>query len=483
MAKKKSRKGKSSRSGKSRTPIDGHIRKGSELLPPATQLHNLTNSPWLHHRLPEMIWASLILVSRERDIALAQFRQFLNFIIEHDGKEDLSDITLTGISRLTPELREELLTFLVQQPGNAQALGALRFFESLPCRDTWDRLLPKIEPDLDLLMNAVGKTIWHQSQESTDCRWVRLMAMVVTGKWKIPSEAAEEWLGYPNVGDQEMVRPFIRAAEIAINAIFQPDLTWPNAFWNEAWRKTPCIALIEDFEMPSFDEAVTRQRIREIVEHLKVHWYETHTTTEIDARHDAVFGMAFYSLRILDELLGIGIGTSILARLALRTILEIRINMRYLLSKNDMGLWQKWREYGAGQAKLNALKFNEGLEPPKYIDIESIEQIATEDQWEEFLKIELASWSGLDLRRMSERVGLKNAYDQYYSWTSGYAHGMWGPIRESCYETCGNPLHRLHRYPSRNYLQDVVDDAAVLIDEILNDLDKAFPKFSDRILI
>jgi hypothetical protein len=84
---------------------------------------------------------------------------------------------------------------------------------------------------------------------------------------------------------------------------------------------------------------------------------------------------------------------------------------------------------------------------------------------------------------MSERVGLKNAYDQYYSWTSGYAHGMWGPIRESCYETCGNPLHRLHRYPSRNYLQDVVDDAAVLIDEILNDLDKAFPKFSDRILI
>jgi hypothetical protein len=79
--------------------------------------------------------------------------------------------------------------------------------------------------------------------------------------------------------------------------------------------------------------------------------------------------------------------------------------------------------FGAGQAKLNALRFDDVLEPPKYIDVDNIERIAGEDIWEEFLTINIGSWSGLDLRRLSEKSGLKDTYDKYYSWTSGYVHG------------------------------------------------------------
>lgn len=217
-------------------------------------------------------------------------------------------------------------------------------------------------------------------------------------------------------------------------------------------------------------------------EHLKSHWESTHTTTAINAAHDGVFGMAFYSLRLLEELLGLGVGNTILGRLGLRTILEVRINLRYLLHKNDEDLWKKWRTYGAGQAKLNALKFDDNIDPPKHIDIESIEQIASEDIWEELLTINLAGWSGSDLRKLSEQSNLKDTYDQNYSWTSGYAHGMWGPVRESTFSTCANPLHRLHRYPKRKWLPDTVDDAVILIDEILADVDHAFPGFSHRLI-
>ena len=72
-----------------------------------------------------------------------------------------------------------------------------------------------------------------------------------------------------------------------------------------------------------------------------------------------------------------------------------------------------------------------------------------------------------------------SAIDQ---WTSGYSYGMWGPIRESCYQTCGNPLHRLHRYPERQILQDTVDDAAILVDEIIQHLDETYPTFEWRLL-
>ena len=150
--------------------------------------------------------------------------------------------------------------------------------------------------------------------------------------------------------------------------------------------------------------------------------------------------------------------------------------------KNSEKLWKNWRDYGAGQAKLNELKFDYNLDPPKYIDINSIEQIAGEDMWEEYLSINIASWSGFDLRRLSEKTNLKEQYDTHYSWTSGYAHGMWGSIRESSFQICGNPLHRLHRYPEMRTLKDTVFEAGIIIDEILNDLDTEYPSFPPRFI-
>lgn len=474
---------KKSNSEKNRTPISGHTRTGSSLIPPLLSIEGMKPTSWMDNRLPEMIWASLILSSSERNYALAQLRRFLDFVGKHSDREKLADITLTGISVLETPLREELISFLIEPPSTGEALATLRLFESLPALDSWNQLLPDVEPDVGLLMDAVGSTLWHQSQQATDCRWVRLMARVLSEKWHIPPEIAEEWLGYPEVGDQRKVRPSIRAAEISLDEYGSPDLTWPRAFWEEGWRNTPCFGRAgSNPTIPNMDATITRQRIHEIVELLGAHWENTHSSASTDAKHDAVFGMAFYSLRVLDELMGIAIGSSIIGRLALRTILEVRIDLHYMTGEDDDQLWKKWRQYGAGQGKLNALKFDDKPDIPTHIDIESIERIASEDIWEEFLPVELASWSNSNLRQLSEISGLKETYDRHYSWTSGYAHGMWGPIRESCYETCMNPLHRLHRFPSRQILTDVVDDAAILVDEILDDLNAAYPSFIERLI-
>jgi len=469
------------KSGKNRTPLSGHTIVGKELVPPFAKMEKIVPTSWTNDRLPEMVWAALIRIFLDQDHALGLFRRYLNFIGKHEKASSLYNATLTGFSKLDETLREEVIRFLTQPPEAAQALATLRLFKTLPARSTWDKFLPQIAPDPELLMEAVGATLWHQSQEATDCRWTKVMAQVVAGKFHVPGEIVTQWLGYPNEGDQRSVRPSIRAAEMAENPLEPRDLTWPKAFWQEAWENTPCLELAPARSIVLPDTIVTRPRIQKAVELLGSHWNQTHSTTAVDAKHDGVFGMSFYALRILEEMLGIGVESSVLGRLGLRTILEVHINLRVLLGNDDDALWQKWRTYGAAQAKLNALKFDETVDPPRYIDVESIERIAGEDLWEEFLKINLASWSGTDLRRMSEQSGLKGTYDKFYSWTSGYAHGMWGPIRESCYQTCGNPLHRLHRYPSRNVLQDTLDDAAELVDEILGDLDKAYPEFPHRL--
>ena len=394
----------------------------------------------------------------------------------------MHDLTLTGISKLDEKLRTELIGFIVEPPGVAHALSPLRLLDGLPSKEDWHRHLPLIEPSVDHLMGAVGKVLWHQSQGSTDCRWVRLMVKIFAGKMLFDSKLADlvhRLFEYPN--EYSQVESRVRAAEISLNSSDPPDLTWPRAFWHELWVKTPCIRAGQRYKQPSFDEVVTYQDISELRNHLEIHWKNTHSTTAIDPKHDAVFGMAFYCLRILDEMMGIGIGIGVLGRLGLRTILEVRINLNYLLINDNPDLWEKWRDYGAGQAKLNALKFDDSVDPPKYIDIESIERIASEDMWEEFRTVNLASWSGLDLRKISEQSGLKYTYDQHYSWTSGYSHGMWGAVRESCYQMCENPLHRLHRYPARQSLQDTVDDVVMLIDEIIQHIDDTYPTFKWRL--
>ena len=480
-------KRKTSRSGRNRTPISGHKRVKGQLITPfnASEVgKTLQNSSWVDSRLPEMLWAALIIHSLGRDEGLDRFRSILTFVADHERKEELSDLTLTGISEMEAELRDEIIAFIITLPDTRDALSSLTLFHALPAKDDWDRHLSLSTPDHSVLMGAVGSALWHQSQEATDCRWLRLMAVMFAGKMifaphlkKLP----DMFIKYPDGYDENEVRPRIRAAEIGLDSSQPPERTWPNAFWQESWERTDCLQAVQRYSQTSYGEVVTRQAIYELRENLQEHWLLTHSSTATDQKHDAVFGMAFFALRTLEEMLGLGIGTSVLGRLGLRTILEVRINLKYLLTEKDPEIWQRWRRYGAGQAKLNALRFDEYLEPPDYIDLDTIESIASEDIWEELLDVNLSSWSGLDLRKISERSGLKDTYDKHYSWTSGYAHGMWGSVRESCFQVCANPLHRLHRYPEKFSLQDTVEDAGRLVDDIIEDLDLVYPSFKMRL--
>ena len=472
-----------SKSSKSRTPLSSHKPVGKQLLPGFAQIRdNVTFCSWSNERLPEMLWAAIIRVINGQDYAISEFNRVIEFVAKHKQKEKLSDLTISGIAKLDEDIRNEFLKQLITNPITASALTVLTLFENLPARESWLKYLPNTNPNIDILMKAVGMWLPPQSQAATDCRWLKLMLTIASGKMQLSKEKKEDLLKYPE-GDLKKIRPFIRASEMVQNPIVRHDLTWSNSFWDKAWINTPCLSLKTDNTEQVTDAICTNEEVVNLREKLKEHWVNTHSTTAINAKHDGAFGITFYVLTILEELLVTGINTGILGRLGLRTIFECHINFKYLLLKDNEELWHTWRTYGAGQAKLNALRFDELTEPPKFINTETIEMIAGEDLWEEFININLGSWSNLDLRKMSNKAGVKPSYDQYYSWTSGYSHGTWGAIRETCFESCGNPVHRLHRYPNQNLLPDTLHDACTLINEILEDLDRSYPDFKVRLLM
>ena len=483
MPKSKTRKLKKN---PNRSSIAAHHQTGKKLVPPLPHHMGeiLAFSSWMNSRLPDMLWVALILASAERNEAFLEFQRIFDFVSGHQRKSELEQLTISGISGLEAPLRQEVIGVITANPRTAQALATLKLFDSLPSKDDWEETLSCFEPSVPLLMAAVGNTLFHQSPASTDCRWFRIMNIAAAGRFSINRNLVdyiETLTNYPNLepGAPEGAR--IRASEIGLTSHMVTESEWPSAFWQEAWEKTPCLELGTPNKV-QVQSSTTRQQVNQLNQSLKQHWAQTHSTTAIDAKHDAVFGMALYALQILAEMMAVGISNGILSRLGIRTILEVRINLKYLIDDNSGKLWQKWRQFGAGQAKLSSLKLDDLAEPPEYVDLQGLEHIASEDLWEELLTIDVGNWANGDLRKMSQQAQLKGTYDEHYPWTSTYAHGMWGAIRETSYHTCGNPLHRLHRYLENQPLQDCLYNATLLVDAILEHVDNQYPPFPHRLL-
>jgi len=485
MAKKKARKQKKLAEFSS---LAKHTRKGSILVPPMLSIPNVHFRSWINDTLPEMIWAALLLTNDDmsRDQALDVFRQVGGFIARTSENGILPEITITGLASFPRETLLQLLISIAAKENHRKALLPLLMFDSLPAKDIWARALSSADDSIswEPLAHAVAKTLDHQSQDATDCRWVRVYCMMLGGKLKLPTEElVNEIYHYPNFGDMRKVRPSIRACEMSFGMLSESRHTWPAEFWKECYAKTPCIPLnVKPDYKYKIDSKDLIDRFADIYVKLANHLVNTSDRTDINPRHDTIFGTALFTVLLLRELLKTDNRISISGRLALRTVVECYITLSYLVKKDDEELWKSYRVFGSGQAKLSWLKYQDMEIVPGFVDLDMLKHLANEDMWLEYVQINLGHWERSNLRKMSEDCGLKEVYDKYYSWSSTYTHGHWGAIRETIFDTCGNPLHRLHRIPSAKAPNhpDVVPDVVQLIDWILDLVSMCFPEFKDR---
>jgi hypothetical protein len=207
----------------------------------------------------------------------------------------------------------------------------------------------------------------------------------------------------------------------------------------------------------------------------------TDNSTGIEARHDSIFGIGFYALRLLDEVVVTNLSRGAIGRMVLRTFVECFITLSYLIKKNDPKIWEDFRDYGIGQMKLSYLKARDSKDKPSFVDEEFLKQIINEDRWEEFSEIKVGQWE--NVREMSVEADCKEIYDAYYDWTSTFSHGNWGAIRESSFARCANPLHRFHLIPSVEVyaLPGVLEDVVNITNRILDLIKSQNPEFDCRV--
>lgn len=485
---------------KNESTLKQHKQNKKELNPPfLAHGLNMKTSSWFNERLPEMLWAVLIIGNTGRENALSFFRYVAKYVEKNNA---CSDVTITGISELEETTKKSFINHICSFSKEVkEILSGLLLFPELPSIENWKECLdsPNSKEDWSKLADSVAKTFWHQSQEATDCRWVKILCEIVGGKMKFTRTMEETLKGileYPNYRDMTKVRPSIRAMEIGPRSDSQTESIWGKYFWKYCFDNTGC--------MP--EEAVNKkiqnrqEKLTEEMEETRKHYFDdtvrirnelidyfftTSQVSAIDSRHEGAFGLALYGLSLYIETIFYRTSLSITGRLGLRALVEIYITFSYLLKKetSEPKTWDDYRSYGIGQIKLIYLKLQELKNNPSCTNLEEMDHIANEDKWVEFVPINLGHWDSANLRKMSEDVGLKDLYDKFYNYNSGFMHGNWGAVRESVYQKCINPLHRYHRVPTYDLplMPSTTDDAREIMNNILDCLSKAYPKFEHKL--
>lgn len=91
------------RRSKNRSTIADHKRQGSTLTPPLATLPKLQPSSWRDERLPEMLWAALLVAHLPRPVMLTTFRRVADYVHSVQDRVPMHDVTLTGLSLVSQE--------------------------------------------------------------------------------------------------------------------------------------------------------------------------------------------------------------------------------------------------------------------------------------------------------------------------------------------------------------------------------------------
>ena len=437
----------------------------------------------------------------EQSDCLTLFRQVVINAKEHLPNAKDTFLTHSALSALSNDDFNIWSKPIMNNEKAKELLRTLLLFDCLPDRSHWQRHLeaPKSDIHSKYVMHGLSRCMDHQSQESTDIRWLKSMYFIIACQRAVFPQGfdIDEFRLYPDYGDQRAVRPTIRAFEMGLRSNVDDDglpmeippeikskvpRPWHDEFWKEGFNKTECMPLPQ--RAP--DEKLPKHYFSEfynVYQQLSEHFIASQKNTYIDSRRDGAYGLVLYALAIATGTTKGNMSTRAEGRIALRTLVESYINLKFLHTKDSPKLWDQFRSYGVGQTKLAFLKNIREEDLPSFLDLRDLQSYINEDSYHEFADIKLQSWSDRNVRDMATEAGVKDFYDKYYDWSSGYVHGHWGAIRDTVFTICVNPLHRFHKIPfiMRLDMPSVLTDMGKITNLMLDLLNQMYPPFKTRI--
>lgn len=496
MPKGRGSKKKKSGSARFNSSLAQHRRHKKTLTPPMMQLPKMVTMSWMHDGLPECIWiAAVNKEARSRAASHGPLDVIESFVPA--GVPDVLDGRVSRFALVPAERRAEARAALRERAPYGVPDGLGHAFAQYPeCPALWlfEDWLTENDCDLEkgvaYLTELVRPMIPSRDGHSAELRLMVLARHVKAGKLHMaPDIETVELLGkypaYLDRDDRARVESFARASWNSLVGITDDGAVavheWSSYFWRRSYEISPCVSaeseidqddlgFDEESELPERDDVGVpdaepslgdlRMAFSEAMNHLGDELRQLQSDAVLDtynATTDEVkLGLASRAFRLLRSFLLTPLWwTNEMAPHLIRSLIDERIVVAWLLKRDDPELFRAYKDYGAGKRKLYKLKLEELMdgEDPEEGERESVrelharlEQEVNQDTMEEFLEIDLGgTFSGKNIREMANEIDLADLYSLSYQPLSAESHGEWGSLIMFDLDHCGNPLHLYHR--------------------------------------
>lgn len=436
----------------------------------------LSLNSWAKERLPEYIWLALIHSYYGRSKAFAICQKILQ-----DFKAKGIDIGRPKLSSILSMNNKNKIKALeiISKNINPEVLSPLTLIYRRKEYPEFNKLFyikeMLVEEKIEKLNDIMEKYIDHQSNDATDLRYMVILNLMINGNVVFSSDlkyTPDAFMYYPEHEHEEEVMRMYRPSIRSFEGIDFEDTNekFISNFKKELAMITQCNPVYIAIQNNDISNEDLIHDISKALE-LNVGLFKENLIT--DSKYEVMVGSMYYSFKIFKEISEMSLGSSILGRHGIRTIIEVYIMMKYLVLKesNDKEIWDKYKLYGISKYKMILLKSREFESDIEHFVEPLAEAIVNEIQSEEFTDIDLTYFDKQGIREKCNTVNEKLLYDVYYDYDTNYAHGLWGAVRESAMLICDNPSHYHHIVPDTNFnqkLPSVIKDCEFIFFKLLS---------------
>lgn len=428
---------------------------------------------WFHGRFPEYIWLGLVMKHYGRDDGLIKCNFLLKKLSEYSISifiPRFSDIlSLSERDQLNLYQRfSEIIDIEVLSP-----LSVIFTYSNYPCFASFFLSSSSPEDRIKLINDVIAEASHHQSDFSTDIRFLVLYYQLLTNRLHMQRETLELLLEYPSLSHSDvkmrMIRPTVRAMEIGM-----PDDSndsYLNIFWEGVSRMSDCELYSITINSNHKDSDKYLSKVKD-----KLLYYTEILTSArlLDNKMLVILGIATYSYKRILEVVEHELYQTITGRSIVRVLIENYIMLKYLLKNESLhtDIWTEYQYYGIGQYKLIVERYRESEKEltDNHVMYDYMDLLVEEYKNKEFIDMDTSYFDKMNVREKAISVGEKELFGLYYDYDSAFEHGLWGAIRESSLLKCDSPSHQYHCVPDIENVQQLKDiwcDCMETMDKIM----------------
>lgn len=407
---------------------------------------------WYYGRLPEYLWLALIIDYYGRKEGLIKCYSIIKKLSEQ--VPDLFAPRFSKILKLNSDKQKimfEYILSIIDVRVLAPLVAIFTYSSSTSFAAIFQTDL-SIEERIESINSVMKKTSDHQSNLSTDVRFVVIYFNLLSGKLQMPSKTLQLLLEYPTLSHEDekmrMIRPLVRSMEMGSTEIDPFDAGYLDTFWESVSRMSDCeLFYIKHAE----DVPETEDYMNKVKKVLQYYKELLVSVNPLDDKMMVLLGIATYSYKRLLELVEHDLFQTISGRSIVRILIEDFIMMKYLLKNESThnNIWTEYQYYGIGQYKLIVERYLQSGKtlPNSHVSYDYMDILVNEYKNKEFIDMDTTYFNKQNVRGKAISVDEKDLFDFYYDYDSAFEHGLWGAIRESSLIKCNSPSHQYHCVP------------------------------------